>query len=311
MREMVLNHASVDVPERSRGAVVEWLVDLSVGMQQLIASSVTSAQLRTSKELSETRCLPDYSLYDAIQGVRAAGYRDEYLSLARLVGKSPLLRDTTSDVRDRFLGAEGVSVSGEDGDPLVLCAITDWIAVGLPSAPGWDCDYLAVEFNELSPDASFSPVSESIDNVTRSRHAGPIVERHRKMLARGSDPASLWKDRQLCFPDILFGPGVEANLQHYATHFSTVVGKLIVIHDAAAAWKERGGPAPLWPIKVTDESKSLTPTHLNARRFQSHRGTTELFTWHARFGRGGRIHLRFDADTREVEVGYIGPHLPM
>ena len=310
MREMVLNHASVDAPEHSREDIVGWLVDLSIGIQQLIASSVTHAQLQTSKELFETPCLPNYSLYDAIQRVQVAGYREEYLSLARLVTKSPLLRDAASDVRDRFLGAEGVSVAGEDGEPLVLCAIKDGIAVGLPSAPSWDCDCLTVEFHELLPDESLSPASESIDNLTRSSHAGPIVARHRKKLARGSDPASLWKDRHLCFPDLAFGPGVEADLQRYATYFSTVVGRLIDINDAAAEWKERGGPTPRWRTKVTDEIQSLAPTHRNARRFRSHRGTTELFTWHARFGDSGRIHLRFDADTREVEIGYIGPHLP-
>ena len=48
-----------------------------------------------------------------------------------------------------------------------------------------------------------------------------------------------------------------------------------------------------------------------ARMFQSHRGTREIFEWHARFGDGGRIHLRFDPPSKEVEIGYIGPHLPL
>ena len=39
-------------------------------------------------------------------------------------------------------------------------------------------------------------------------------------------------------------------------------------------------------------------------------GTRETFEWHARFG-DGRIHLRFDPQSREVEIGYIGPHLPL
>lgn len=36
-----------------------------------------------------------------------------------------------------------------------------------------------------------------------------------------------------------------------------------------------------------------------------------IFEWHARFGSGGRIHLRFDASIREVEIGYVGRHLPL
>ena len=30
---------------------------------------------------------------------------------------------------------------------------------------------------------------------------------------------------------------------------------------------------------------------------------------HARYSRGGRIHFHFDAERRELEVGYTGPHL--
>lgn len=290
---------------------MEWLADLSTGVQKLIADEVAPAQLRMCKEPCDTPCLPDYSLYDAIRGVRAAGFRDEFLSLMRLASKSPLLRDATAEVRGRFLGVEEVSFGREEGEPLVLCAITDWIAVGLPSAPSWECDRLTVEFNELLPDETFSSASEVIDNLTRRCHAAPIAERHRERLARGSDPATLWKNKHLWFPAIVFGPGVETNLQNCAAHFGTVVGKLIDLNAAAAEWKAQGGPAPLWRTKVTDESQSLAPKHRNARRFQSHHGTTEWFTWHARFGSSGRIHLRFDADVREVEIGYIGPHLPI
>lgn len=310
MREMVLNHASVHAPDANRRDVVGWLADLSVGMARLVADGVTSAQLHSSKEPYETACLPDYSLNDAIQGVRAAGHRDEYRVLARLIYKVPLLRDTPEGVQGRFLGAEGASVTGDEGEPLVLCAVADWIAVGLPSDPCWDSDCLTVEFNELLPDETVSSASEMIDNLTRSQHAANIIERHRERLRRGTDPASLWRDRHLCFPDLAFGPGVEDNLLSHAANFTTVIGKLIDINAAAAEWKVHGGPAPRWRTKVTDESQSLKPKYRNARRFPSHRGTTESFTWHARFGGAGRIHLRFDAETREVEIGYIGPKLP-
>ena len=47
------------------------------------------------------------------------------------------------------------------------------------------------------------------------------------------------------------------------------------------------------------------------RRFRSHLGVRELFEWHARFGNSGRIHLRWDPKSREVEIGYIGNHLPL
>ena len=83
------------------------------------------------------------------------------------------------------------------------------------------------------------------------------------------------------------------------------------LDESAAKWREVG-TLPPWTCKVTPESKSLMRKKKlsETRRFRSHRGTRELFEWHARFGSNGRIHLRFDASSQEIEIGYIGPHLP-
>ena len=61
---------------------------------------------------------------------------------------------------------------------------------------------------------------------------------------------------------------------------------------------------------MTPESESTMddPKLREMRRFRSHRGTRELFELHAKFG-DSRIHVRLDAKTREVEIGYIGKHL--
>ena len=308
MRQMVLNHASVHPAGSSLQVVTDWLVDLSVGMAKLVDHRVVESQLRTEKEPYQTPCLADYSLYDAFLGLRQAGYLEEYRFLLNLATKAPLLRDVPADVADRFLGGEGVSVPPREGEPLVLCAITNWVVVGFPSAPSWDRDQLTVQFNELLPNGALMATSEVVDNLTRSRHATPISQRHSERLALGSNPTTLWENRQTCFPHILFGPNVERDLKTHARLFHTLVGKLIDINRAAAEWK--GGPAPNWRTKVTDEN-DLAQKYLNMRRFASCRGTRELFTWHARAGDGYRIHLRFDAAEREVEIGYIGPHLPL
>ena len=42
--------------------------------------------------------------------------------------------------------------------------------------------------------------------------------------------------------------------------------------------------------------------------FRSVRGERLLFMRHAPYG-DNRIHLRLDARTREIEIGYIGVHL--
>ena len=309
---MILNHASLFAPDSDRGSISEWLKDLASGMGQLVADGVVQRSLRMSQGLHETWCLAEYSLHDACQELRLRGLREEYLFLVRLGTKVPLLSEADEDVRDRFLGCEDLTLPQRDGGPLVYCAIVDGIAIGFPSESVWDRDRVTVRFNELLPDASTEETSEEVDQLTRGAHAGPICEGHRDRLRAGSDPVTLWANREEILPNLLFGPGVEGNLRERANQFQTIVGKLVDLDRSAGEWRVKGGPAPPWKTMVTPESESLmaNPQLRRARIFLSSLGTREMFEWHARFGSGGRIHLRFDPQTGEVEIGYVGKKLP-
>ena len=318
MREMVLNHASVLAPDASRETVADWLRDLAAGMSQLVVDGIVRTDLRSRRHVSEIYCSSDYSLYDAYQDLQRdryrEKYREEYLFLVKLSTKAPLLYDVEGHIVDRFLECGEQTLPAPDGEPLVLCAIADWIAVGFPSEPVWDRDRITVRFNELLLDETFKEASEEIDQLTRSVHAGPICDRHRGGLIADSGPVALWENREAAFPHLVFGPDVENHLKKGQAHlFSTIVGKLKDLDRSARDWRDVGGSAPSWRTRVTPESteKMKNRSFREARTFRSHRGTREIFQWHARFGDGGRIHLRFDAVSKEVEVGYIGPHLPL
>ena len=312
MREMVLNHASLDSPDQH--IAVEWLKDLAAGMAQLVNKNIAERSLRSCQSLYETFCLSEWSLWDAILELQAGGARDHYLFLARLSAKVPLLSDVGQDVADRFRACEAKKLSPQDGEPLVLCAITDGIAVGFPSDPIWDRDQVTVSFNELLPDENIGEASETIDNLTRSVHALPICERYRANLRQFTNSAALWESREEAFPNLVFGPDVEHNLTTLNSSALQIVIKRLAILDASAReWSDTGGTMPSWKCKVTPESQSVrnNPQLLRFRQFKSHQGTQKLFEWHARFGSSGRIHLRFDPGSYEVEIGYIGPHLPL
>ena len=312
MREIVLNHASLRASDQH--TVVDYLKDMAVGMSTLARDGVVQTILRMSQSIYETRCLADWSLFDAYQELRRRGARDEYLFLVRLSAKLPLLSDAGRDVADRFLLCEASTLPTGDGEPLVLCAITDGVAVGFPSEPVWDRDQITIDFNELLPDEHFTRASETIDNLTRAVHAGPIGERHRADLRQFKDVAALWRTREEAFPNLLFGPDVARQLQAVgAGLLSAVVKRLASLDESAGEWSVAGGATPRWKCNVTPESDTVMNHSVlrEARRFRSHHGTRELFEWHARFGSGGRIHLRFNPHGREVEIGYIGRHLPL
>ncbi len=307
MREMVLNHASIVSPDVS--TAVDWLKDVGSGMAQLTTKRVVASSLRMCRLPSEINCVPGYSLWDVYQELRKNGDRDTYGFLMRLSTKIPLLSDFELDFKDRFLACEATDLSAEDGEPLVLCAITDWIAVGFPSAPGWDHDCLEISFNELLPDDSIEESSETIDNLTRSVHALSICEQRQAILLRCQSPSSLWERREEAFPNLVFGPDVKIERKF----FGSTVKKLIALDESAAEWRKVGGSVPPWTCTVTPETVNLmnNPKLRETRRFKSQGGTRELFEWHAKFSNGRRIHLRFNADSRKIEIGYIGPHLPI
>ena len=316
MREMVLNHASLSVTERANA--IKWLQDVAVGISDLIQDEVVTPSLRASYALYEIHCMPDMTLQDAYYDLGQSRYHDEYLFLMRLVAKYPLLTDTQPDLANRFRGCEHATLSTKDGEPLVFCAIANCVAVGFPSSPGWDRDSITVTFNEMLPDSELEEASEMIDNLTRSFHARTICARHRSVVRDGLlqsvNGATLWDRRRQAFPNLLFGPDVESHLAELNPGIlGTVINKLASLDESAVEWHQTRGAVPPWQSKVTDENFSVKtdPTLREARRFRSNDGTSKLFMWHARFGSSGRIHLSFDRSSYQIEVGYVGLHLPM
>ena len=313
MRELVLNHASVCAPAANRECVTRWLKDLVDGMAQLTREKVVKGNLRMAREYHELPCFPDYSLFDACQELRAKSHRDHYRFVMKLAAKVPLLADMPEEISDRFRACEERELAPPDGEPLVFCAITDGVAVGFPSAPEWDRDCVTVRFDELLPDESIEPASETIDQMTRAEHAGSICVRHQERLRADINARTFWGNRHTAFPHLHFGPGVRRDIRNCAHLFSTIARKLAELDESVREWRELGDPMPDWKTKVTPENAEAlsNPVFRAARTFTSQLGAQELFHWHARFGSSGRIHLRWDAQSREVEIGYIGPHLPL
>ena len=319
MRELVLNDASIAAADQH--TAMDWLADIAKGMSSLFLKQVVQNTLRTSRPLQEIHYRDNSSLWEAIIALRQQGLVEEHRFLMRSSVKSPLENELKEDVKDRFLSCEGKTFPSPAGNSLVLCAISDGIAVSFPSDLIWDSSLIRVDFYELKDDGS-GEVSEEetfekIDNLARSDHAPPIYERHRQSF-RGqiTSYAKLWNNREQAFPNLLFGPDVEDHLKKLNTsNLGSIVRKLANLNAAAAEWPNVGGSAPPWKAraKVVNESESLQNNSKlrERRRFKSHDGKRRLFLWHARFSDSGRIHLRFDPNSYEIEIGYIGQHLPL
>ena len=308
-REMILNHASLSAGDPT--AAVDFLKGAMSGAAQLVKEGVVESALRTHRIVQEIYCAEGFSLSDAAQELRRSGAREEHLFFTRMVTKTPILDGIGADDRQRFLGCETRDLPLEDGAPLLLCALTHAVAVGFPTHEDWDRDRVTVRFEELLPDGTFSPKSKDIDHLARATHAAPICARHRQRLRAGLQPGEFLG---AAFSNLAFGPDVGNDLGELpAGLYRTVVNRLGELDAAAGNWRRVGGAVPPWTCKVTNESKSVRNYSKlsERRRFRSRSGQRELFLWHARVGSAVRIHLRFDSSRREVEIGYIGGHLPL
>ena len=121
-------------------------------------------------------------------------------------------------------------------------------------------------------------------------------------------------ERAATFPHLKFGPDAARDYVNLSGKgLQAVNNKLALLDESALEWRVTGGARPSWKCEVKDESDTVKDGKKlsEKRRFRSYHGTKELFTLHANIGHKRRIHLRIDPSKREVEIGYIGNHLPI
>ena len=308
MREMIFNHASVGAYDSGIGEASQCLRDVVGGIGQTVKCGATSAVLWIACSYHEIRCQPGYSLHEVWLRLRVQ-HPDEFRFFGRLIDKHKFLEPA------RLTLYEERTLPAGDGLPLIFGAIADGVLIGFPSEARWDSDLIAVEFGELLSNEILDERSEEVDQLTRFSHADPICVRHRSRMAAeiGNSPSELWEKRQDVFPHLQFGADVERHLLSEANRLPEIIKKLNSLNQSGREWAESGGAVPPWKTRVTSESVGVRsdPKLLNKRYFRSRSGSQELFEWHARLSHGGRIHLRIDAGSRVIEIGYIGPHLPL
>ena len=316
MREMVLNHASMRASDRD--TAIDWLTDMASGLSAIIQGGVVAPIMRASHYSYDIQILSEWSMSDALSELIRRGAHEEFSLLAGMETKVPLLNDADLTVANRFHGCQHATLSQADGAPLLYCAISNSVSVGFPSSQPWDNHQVTVEFEEILFNTELNLVYETIDNVTRCEHAPAVIARHLRQIRDGLlqaiDRTTLWEQLHEAFPSLLFGTDVESQLMNLNPgELGTVINKLAGIDESAAQWPIDGGPAPMWRTLVTDEPSSVknNPSLREARRFRSNEGDPQLYMWHARFGKSGRIHLRFERASYKVEIGYIGTHLPL
>lgn len=318
MREYVLNHVSVQ--PASQRAALDWFIEIAEAMSELYLAKVAGHSIRSDVVFNDISC-SDGSPLDDPQTMLFAN-REFHAARwwQRIQSKYPIDFGLSEEIKDRMrlceaTGCEPIKMTPTDGSPLLLCAFMDGIVVSFPSDQIWKQDRLTVTYDEMRSDDQFDNFRDDIDNLCCNSNVIAIHQRHIEGVRNFSSFAELWRMKHEAFPSLLFGLGIEDDLKKVNTGLlRKVIRVLATLDDSSTRWKQAddGRLPDHWYDQVSSESETVQndPSLREARRFKTHDGGSDHFFLHARITRGVRLHLRTDNLARQVEIGYIGPHLP-
>jgi hypothetical protein len=312
VREFVLNEASL---ESHYASVSEAVVDLDSvvrGIAALVSAGVAVNTLRASRPLHDITIVPGVNLWRLAQlAMRNPRSKDSAALFLRMSQRVPIEDGLAADMKGRLLLADLAKPGLSGATALVLCALSDRIALGLPTQPRWDVDLLNISVILLNEEGNEIIEEHFVDHLAREKHASAIADRHRANTVTAQTPQSVWQNRMSLFPHLSFGLDVENQLRQIGESvFREALQRFGELDRTAATWITLGSGRPLYLSKVSPESAATMQQYGGRRVFRDMNGNPANFELHARLQSGCRIHIRELVAERRIEIGYIGPHLP-
>lgn len=303
MRELSLNDACGENPFATSENACSVVGLISLGLADLVNSGVAAKVIRLAKPVTETQLAEGLSLFDAmIRLSKNQETRDQGVFLQSLVQKVPLEDDLEAH---EFEGIAAWDLKDHPGCiGLLLCAISDRLAVSATECKDWHSDILSVEIKSDDGGATAKEL----------RQVGNIFSNDTKNLKRHcietmcalKTPDELWQSKEVMFPSLLFTPALQQNLRSLgATQFKAAAYKLRQLNDSAERWDGR----PKYNLDVRPESVSTMNKYGTLRQFRDGNGVTQTYELHVTVTDGFRAHFREIPEERKIEVAYIGPHL--
>ena len=196
--------------------------------------------------------------------------------------------------------------------------------VGFSTRSPWNASPVAVVIERLGTDGVVDTRPGELVNL-HSLDVFAIFEadfRKRKedALGSGRDVLEQW---DLLYPLLVLcdrAKGQLASWSHSATVLEQVKASLSALERFSSEWKEDLVPAYSREAlraaglnhEVSGESETVrnNPDLKKRREFWLPCGRKEVFEDHVKLSGGFRIHMYADVNTRNLYIGYVGPHLP-
>ena len=247
----------------------------------------------------------------------ASADRDHKYLLQRIATKTDFPDDVGAALRDRFylsefLPADGGGRDRTDARGLGAAFLLDGIAVSLPSEERWKAIRIRLRHIWLDRRGTERERNVNVLNLAGSsdleRIGDALLENRQHSLV--SEPSALSARKAECFPHLAFGRDVDGHLVKIPkAYLGNLIRKLILLDDAVRIWRRtRTMKSPIFS-GCRRESEPTMDKYGHLRVFRDTQGTDQTYEPHCVFGRY-RIHFRVVHESRCIEIGYVGRHLP-
>jgi hypothetical protein len=317
--DYVFNRASVDPRAASRDQARNALVNMAKGLSTLEAGLAD----QFNDNLPRLRCFQDlmtvqvssesnacYTVFDAALDIQKDDVEVfQYLvTLQSMVpadsGVPDELEVAVIDFTADCPVADFEHCFDAARDALVdfaVAAILPGVLTSLGIDKLWDADVLALQHKGAA---------YHVDHVANVDHANICVRRRRENLFETLTSRNFGELAQRAFPNLSFGVDVPDQIRKFSANVLPLAfSRLRDLDTRVSDWK-RSEMLPERLPMITPESKGTMDRYGNNRVFRNAQGAKATFECHMWIDKGHRIHLIKHDGERQIEVGYIGHHLP-
>jgi len=310
MRDLVFNDACLDVPFATVGHAVAATSRCIKGIKNLIADDVVRRAIRLPGNAHDIKLGNQFSLFDVVVAIlKQPELKDHGSLFLSLLQLTPIDVGVSDETINQMLACKIQDKPNWWG--LLLCALSNGVAVSIDPNDAWDFNTIELSLQYFDASGSSVTKKETIDHLSKEGHAAPIVQRHKKKLGKALKQDQFWDQKDHLFPSLLFGLDVRDHIKGLGPEpFSAAIDRLFELDASSNRWNKAREAKPKYASKVSGESRKTMQQYGEFRIFRNSEGKNSTFELHARIADGHRIHIIEHEVRRQIEVGYIGHHLP-
>jgi hypothetical protein len=314
MSDFVFNHSSTQPPFGNIQDVIPILAAMLKAMATLEAHFPERPNFRLRDnpweiEIATTNDV-SHNLGEVVELLFRSNHVDEGSYFVDLALMTPSWDELDEDVIESIINfdelLEHPDVPGthllatEAGEEALVCAVTGSVLASLcrnaahsTSQIGFICSGKTYKFDHTSNPLTSSSISERLTHDAFAQLSARNFPQRKNEI----------------FPNLLFGLETDDQILNFPSNFIKLLFTRLKDLDSLSQHWQQHGTLPENCITFQNESEFTMNKYGYQRNRKGYDGEPRTFELHVWVGSGTRIHLFKHDNLKQIEIGYMGPHL--